>query len=63
MKHTPLAGQNPEGRIEVPGAWGVAWEDLTKLDYSRPACGNTWRMSLSHGAGGVWTVSAVMPVT
>ncbi|MBF0117605.1 MAG: glycogen debranching enzyme N-terminal domain-containing protein [Desulfobacterales bacterium] len=21
------------GRIEVPGAWGVRWEDLTKLDY------------------------------
>ncbi len=28
--------RSPEGRIEVPGAWGVAWEDLTKLDYSRP---------------------------
>ncbi|MGD2184507.1 MAG: amylo-alpha-1,6-glucosidase [Desulfobacterales bacterium] len=25
-----------EGRIEVPGAWGVAWEDLTKLDYTQP---------------------------
>jgi len=22
-----------EGRIQVPGAWGVNWEDLTKLDY------------------------------
>ncbi|MFH1993922.1 MAG: amylo-alpha-1,6-glucosidase [Pseudomonadota bacterium] len=22
-----------DGRIEVPGAWGVRWEDLTKLDY------------------------------
>jgi predicted glycogen debranching enzyme len=22
------------GRIEVPGAWGVWWEDLTRLDYS-----------------------------
>jgi len=28
--------RSPEGRIEVPGAWGVAWEDLTKLDYSQP---------------------------
>lgn len=25
--------RTPEGRIEVPGAWGVQWEDLTKLDY------------------------------
>lgn len=23
-----------DGRIEVPGAWGVWWEDLTKLDFS-----------------------------
>ncbi len=23
-----------EGKIQVPGAWGVSWEDLTKLDYS-----------------------------
>jgi starch synthase (maltosyl-transferring) len=22
------------GRIEVPGAWGIQWEDLTRLDYS-----------------------------
>jgi predicted glycogen debranching enzyme len=29
--------RSPEGRIEVPGAWGVAWEDLTKLDYSQPS--------------------------
>ncbi len=26
--------RNPEGKIEVPGAWGVSWEDLTKLDYT-----------------------------
>jgi starch synthase (maltosyl-transferring) len=26
--------RGPEGKIEVPSAWGVAWEDLTKLDYS-----------------------------
>jgi len=25
--------RGPEGKIEVPGAWGVDWEDLTKLDY------------------------------
>ena len=28
--------RNPAGRIEVPGAWGISWEDLTKLDYSQP---------------------------
>jgi hypothetical protein len=27
--------RGPQGRIEVPGAWGVRWEDLTKLDYSQ----------------------------
>jgi len=27
--------RGPEGRIQMPGAWGVSWEDLTKLDYSR----------------------------
>ena len=26
--------RDPEGKIEVPGAWGVNWEDLTKLDYN-----------------------------
>jgi starch synthase (maltosyl-transferring) len=25
--------RNNKGEIEVPGAWGVRWEDLTKLDY------------------------------
>jgi len=25
--------RGPEGKIEVPGAWGVDWEDLTKLDF------------------------------
>ncbi len=39
-----LHNSNPEwlvrdtnGRIEAPGAWGVVWEDLTKLDYSHKA--------------------------
>jgi predicted glycogen debranching enzyme len=27
--------RGPEGKIEVPGAWGVDWEDLTKLDYTQ----------------------------
>jgi predicted glycogen debranching enzyme len=31
--HWLVRGQ--KGRIEVPGAWGVHWEDLTKLDYRR----------------------------
>ncbi len=26
--------RGPQGKIEIPGAWGVDWEDLTKLDYS-----------------------------
>ena len=26
--------RNTEGEIEVPGAWGVRWADLTKLDYA-----------------------------
>ncbi|MBW2150162.1 MAG: glycogen debranching enzyme N-terminal domain-containing protein [Deltaproteobacteria bacterium] len=26
--------RDPEGKIEVPEAWGVRWEDLTRLDYS-----------------------------
>jgi predicted glycogen debranching enzyme len=31
--HPEWLVRTPEGRIEVPGAWGVQWEDLTKLDY------------------------------
>ncbi len=45
INHTGWAasihGTNPEwlvrgedGKIEAPGAWGVVWADLTKLDYS-----------------------------
>ncbi len=26
--------RNHQGEIENPGAWGVVWEDLTRLDYS-----------------------------
>jgi len=33
--HPDWLVRDPEGRIEVPGAWGVRWEDLTKLDYSQ----------------------------
>jgi len=32
--------RGPDGRIEVPGAWGVRWEDLTKLDYTQK---NLWQ--------------------
>ena len=31
--HPEWLVRNPDGRIEVPGAWGVRWEDLTRLDY------------------------------
>ncbi len=27
--------RDEEGKIEIPGAWGVLWEDLTKLDYTK----------------------------
>jgi starch synthase (maltosyl-transferring) len=27
--------RSAEGKIEVPSAWGVRWEDLTKLDYQK----------------------------
>lgn len=32
--HPEWLVRDKEGRIEVPGAWGVRWEDLTTLDYS-----------------------------
>ncbi len=32
--HPEWLVRDKEGRIEAPGAWGVVWEDLTKLDYS-----------------------------
>ena len=33
VNHPEWLARTPEGRIEVPGAWGVQWEDLTRLDY------------------------------
>ncbi len=32
--HPEWLSRDEEGKIEVPGAWGVEWADLTKLDYS-----------------------------
>ena len=32
--HPEWLERGPDGRIQAPGAWGVVWEDLTKLDYS-----------------------------
>ncbi len=33
--HPEWLVRDTDGTIEVPGAWGVAWEDLTRLDYDR----------------------------
>ncbi|WP_300463876.1 amylo-alpha-1,6-glucosidase [Desulfobacula sp.] len=32
--HPEWLVRGDDGRIEAPGAWGVVWADLTKLDYS-----------------------------
>ena len=32
--HPEWLVRSAEGRIEMPGAWGVRWEDLTRLDYT-----------------------------
>ena len=32
--HPRWLARDADGAIEVPGAWGVRWEDLTRLDYS-----------------------------
>ena len=32
--HPEWLARDESGKIEVPGAWGVLWEDLTRLDYS-----------------------------
>ncbi len=37
--HPQWLVRKPDGQIEVPGAWGVRWEDLTLLDYSQK---NLW---------------------
>ncbi len=33
--HPEWLSRGADGRIEVPGAWGVEWADLTKLDYRK----------------------------
>ncbi|MBF0234145.1 MAG: glycogen debranching enzyme N-terminal domain-containing protein, partial [Desulfamplus sp.] len=33
--HPEWLVRREDGTIEVPGAWGVQWEDLTRLDYSK----------------------------
>lgn len=35
--HPHWLARTPEGEIEVPGAWGVTWADLTRLDYRHKA--------------------------
>ncbi|MGD9730812.1 MAG: amylo-alpha-1,6-glucosidase [Desulfamplus sp.] len=34
-RHPEWLARQEDGTIEVPGAWGVRWEDLTRLDYSK----------------------------
>lgn len=38
--HPRWLDREPDGRINVPGAWGVRWEDLTKLNYAHK---DLWR--------------------
>ena len=33
--HPEWLVRGEDGKIEVPGAWGVEWADLTRLDYSK----------------------------
>ncbi len=33
--HPKWLARDKDGRIENPGAWGMVWEDLTKLDYGQ----------------------------
>lgn len=32
--HPEWLVRDQEGKIEAPGAWGIVWEDLTRLDYN-----------------------------
>jgi starch synthase (maltosyl-transferring) len=32
--HPHWLARGDDGEIEVPGAWGITWEDLTRLDYA-----------------------------
>jgi len=34
-RHPDWLAREPDGTIEMPGAWGVTWADLTRLDYSK----------------------------
>ena len=38
--HPQWLVRGADGHIEMPGAWGVTWADLTRLDYSRK---DLWR--------------------
>jgi predicted glycogen debranching enzyme len=38
--HPQWLVRNPDGQIEMPGAWGVVWADLTRLDYTQK---DLWR--------------------
>ncbi|PIE67631.1 MAG: glycogen debranching protein [Deltaproteobacteria bacterium] len=31
--HPQWLSREPDGQIETPGAWGIVWADLTRLDY------------------------------
>ncbi len=36
IEHPDYFIRRPDGRFENPGAWGVGWEDLCRLDYHDP---------------------------
>jgi starch synthase (maltosyl-transferring) len=61
--HPGWLSREADGQIENPGAWGVVWADLTRLDYRHKDCGSIWPMCFSPGAVAVWTDFAVMPAT